>query len=102
MGVAAALIALTVFFGIFAFYYHKYEVIVDRRMRGQIFANAAKIYGHPSEIHAGEALSIHDLVGTLRRAGYAQDTENEAKIGTYRLVHRGLEIQPGPNSFHSA
>lgn len=99
---AATLITLTVFFGIFAFYYHKYEVIVDRRMRGQIFANAAKIYGKPAEIRAGEPLSVHDIVGTLRRAGYSQDTENEAKIGTYRLVHKGIEIQPGPNSYHSA
>ena len=102
IGVAATLIGLTLFFGVFAYVYHKYEVIVDRRMRGQIFANAAKIYGHPSEIHAGEEVSIRELVGTLRRAGYSQDTENEAKIGTYHLVHNGLEIQPGPNSYHSA
>src|SRR5947209_12070443 len=76
--------------------------MVHRRMRGQIFSNAANISGDPSELHPGEAVSAHEIIATLRRAGYSQDNENEAKTGTYRTVRNGLEIQPGPNSYHSA
>ncbi len=30
--------------GVFAYFYFKYERVVDRRMAGGIFSNAAKIY----------------------------------------------------------
>src|SRR6476469_5309225 len=38
-GLAAFLIVSLVLFGVFSYYYIKYQKIVDKRMSGQIFAN---------------------------------------------------------------
>ena len=88
--------------GIFAFYYGKYEKMVDRRMRGQIFANAAKIYAQPRQLHPGDPMDGRAIIATLHRAGYSENVADENNIGTYKIVRHGIQVEPGPNSYHSA
>ena len=57
--VAGFLIVCTVLFGIFAYYYVKYQRIVDKRLRGPIFANSAKIYAAPETVKIGESLKVN-------------------------------------------
>ena len=49
-GVAAFLIIGLVMFGIFSYYYIKYQKIVDKRFYGPIFANTAKIFAQPRDV----------------------------------------------------
>lgn len=101
--VAAFIVLCTVFFGVFAYYYVRYQNLVDRRMRGQIFENVAKVYGRPDVLRAGRKASKEDLAAQLRRAGYTEAGERgESLLGTYRLRPDGIEVRPGPESFHAA
>lgn len=90
------------FFGVFAFYYVRYDKIIARKMSGQIFNNSAKIYARPEVIRDGEAYTADDLVAKLKRAGYTEEGHKpESPWGKYRLNGDTVEIMPGPQSFHS-
>ena len=100
LAVAAFLIVAIIAFGVFAWYYVKYQKIVDRRMSGRIFSNAARIYALPREVRLGETLTNQEIAAQLRRAGYTD--KGDSRIGTYRLLNGGIEITPGPESYHNS
>ena len=95
---AAFLIAGIVFMSVFAYVYVKYERVVDRRMAGGIFSNAAKIYARPHTISVGEKMDQAELAAELRRAGYSEGVDSA--IGRYHFGPDGLHVMPGPQSFH--
>ncbi len=91
------------FMAAFAYFYFKYERVVDRRMAGGIFSNAAKIYARPSVISVGEKLDPSEIAADLRRAGYAEgSSDSSSAIGHYTLTRNSIEIMPGPQSFHAS
>src|SRR6202012_5195854 len=47
---AGFVIACAVLLGVFSFFYIKYDRLVDRRMAGGVFSNAAKIYARPRSV----------------------------------------------------
>jgi len=124
--VAAFLVVAVVFLGVFAYFYVKYERIVDRRMSGEIFSNAAKIYSRPRLVSVGEKLEAAEVAAELRRAGYSEVDQNGSLIargeengppsgraekngdndasplGRYTITRTGLQIVPGPQSFHGS
>ncbi len=99
--VAVFVILSTLLLGVFAFYYIRYEKIIDRRMSGQIFSNTAKIYALPKTVHVGGSISAKEVAAELRRAGYSEAGKNDSKTGTFRMTSSGIEIRPGPESYHS-
>jgi penicillin-binding protein 1B len=102
-GVAAFLIVCLVLFGVFSYYYIKYQKIVDKRMSGPIFANTAKIYAQPREIRIGQKADPHEIANYLRHAGYTEAGEQgKSKLGTYRLIRDAVEIKPGEESYYNA
>ena len=87
--------------GLFTFYYVRYAKIVDRRMSGPVFANAAQIYALPPNLQVGERITAEDIAVLLRRAGYSEDGwKNTSNAGSYRLLRDGIAIKPGPESYH--
>ena len=85
---------------VFAYFYVKYSRVVDRRMAGPIFSNAARIYARPKTVSVGEPIDAQEIVTNLRRAGYTeQGKDDDSPIGHFRLVRDGVEILPGPQSF---
>jgi penicillin-binding protein 1B len=90
------LVVLVVFVG----YYVKYERIIDRRLHGHLFTNATKIYARPASVWIGESITPEEIASHLRRAGYI-DADDSSGIGSYRLISRGIEIHPGPESYHN-
>jgi penicillin-binding protein 1B len=104
--VKLALAAFVVVFlagaGLFAYYYVRYDRIVDKRLRGPLFSNTAKIYARPESVSVGEKIAPEQIASELRHAGYTPDgTKEQSKVGTYRLLTGGIEILPGPQSYHS-
>src|SRR5882724_6133068 len=84
-GLAAFLILSLVLFGVFSYYYIKYQKIVDKRFYGPIFANSAKIYAQP------------------RDAGYTEVGEQgKSKFGVYKVMKDAVEIKPGEESYYNA
>ena len=83
---------------IFAYYYSRYQRIVDDRLAaGPLFASVAQIYAAPREVRVGQHLSISSLAAELRSAGYNVNTQ----LGTFDLRPNAILIKPGPQSFHN-
>ena len=100
--VAAFIVVCTVFFGVFAYYYVKYQKIIDKRLSGPIFANSAKIYAAPETVKVGESLKVNQIAADLRRAGYTEESDrNGSHIGTYKEGTSYIEVRPGPESYHT-
>jgi penicillin-binding protein 1B len=83
----------------FSYFYIKYDRIIEQRFRGPVFANSARIYALPRTVKVGEKIGTQEIVSQLQRAGYAE--KGDSPIGSYRLVSGGVQIQPGPQSYHS-
>jgi penicillin-binding protein 1B len=91
------------FMAVFAYFYFKYERLVDRRMAGGIFSNAAKVYARPRVISVGDKVEAAEIASELRRAGYVEGSaQSSAALGHYAFTRGGLEINPGPQSFHAS
>jgi penicillin-binding protein 1B len=86
--------------GLFCYFYIKYDRIIEVRFRSPIFSNSAKIYALPRTVHNGEKIDAREIAGFLRRAGYS-DEDGQSELGSFRLVSDGIEITPGPESYHS-
>ncbi len=100
---AAFLIACALFAGVFTYFYVKYERVVDRRMAGGVFSNAAKIYARPRLVSVGDKTSIADVAGDLRRAGYTEEgRDRQSPVGHYAVTRDGIQVVPGPQSFHAS
>ncbi|MFY9979421.1 MAG: transglycosylase domain-containing protein, partial [Candidatus Sulfotelmatobacter sp.] len=99
------LVAATGFTGWFCYYYIKYERIITQRFRTPIFANSAKIYAMPEKLSDGEKADAKEIAGELRSAGYSDakltNKDNQSPLGTFRLMPDGIEVTPGPESYHS-
>ena len=125
---AVFLIIGAVFVGVFSYFWIKYGRLVDRRMASGIFSNAAKIYSRPRLLEVGDKIDAAEVAAELRRAGYTEvdrngspithpdenslparaarsdsaDDHKSSPVGHYRLVSGGLEVVPGPQSFHGS
>jgi len=83
----------------FSYYYIKYDRIIEQRFRGQVFSSSARIYARPKSIEVGEGITPREIAAQLQRAGYVSD--ESSPLGTYRVMSGGIEIKPGPQSYHS-
>jgi penicillin-binding protein 1B len=86
--------------GFFAYWYVKYDRIIEQRFHSPVFASSAKIFAAPSLVRVGSKLTVSDIAAELRHAGYAEK-EGESLLGSYRLHGRSIEVLPGPESYHS-
>ena len=48
----------------------------------------------------GETIAAREIAAELQRAGYSEK-EGESKLGSFRVSKDGIEITPGPESYHS-
>ncbi len=85
--------------GLFTYFWVSYEKMIDARMSGQIFANSARIYGRPTTVKVGDAVTPRQIGETLRHAGYVE-AGTSAGMGSFQLVSGGIEVRPGPESYH--
>jgi penicillin-binding protein 1B len=85
---------------LFSYFYIKYDRIIVKRFRSPVFANSAKIYALPKTVRDGEQIQAKDIAAELRRAGYS-DKDGQSTLGTFHVSKDGIEITPGPESYHS-
>jgi penicillin-binding protein 1B len=86
--------------GIFTYYYVKFGRMIDQRFKGPVFGDSARIYAIPHAVQVGEKIEAREIAAELRRAGYS-DQSGRSPMGNYRLLDGGIEIKPGPDSYHS-
>jgi penicillin-binding protein 1B len=85
---------------LFSYFYIKYDRIIEKRFRSPVFANSAKIYALPKTVRDGEQIEAKQIAAELRRAGYS-DQDGQSTLGTFHVSKDGIEITPGPESYHS-
>jgi penicillin-binding protein 1B len=102
--VRAALIVFLVaaigFTAFFSYFYIKYDRVIEQRFRTPIFTNSARIYAIPRSLHDGDKAEAKEIAAALRRAGYS-DKDDQSPMGVFHLVPGGIDITPGPESYHS-
>jgi len=84
----------------FTYYYIKFDRVIEQRFKGAVFSNSAKIYAIPRAVRVGEKIEPKQIASELRHAGYT-DKDGQSLMGSYRLLSGGIEIDPGPDSYHS-
>ncbi len=85
--------------GSFSYFYIKYDRIIEQRFRGPVFASTATIYAIPQVVRVGEKIDAQQVAAHLKQAGYGKDISTP--MGSYKLINGGIEITPGPDSYHS-
>src|ERR1017187_4215157 len=99
--ITVAAVTLVVFV-VSGWYYHKYQHVVDQRLKQPIFANTAKIFAAPREARPGQKLSIRLIANELREAGYSADGASQlSQLGTYSEGVGAITVRPGPQSYHA-
>jgi len=86
--------------GVFAYWYVKYDRIIEQRFRGPVFASSAKIFASPHMVRVGTKLTISEIAAELRHAGYSEK-DGESPLGSYRQHGSTIDVLPGPESYHS-
>ena len=86
--------------GFLCYFYIKYDRIIEQRFHFPVFSNSAKIFALPRTVHNGDQTDAKEIAGMLRRAGYS-DKDGQSPLGSFHLVSDGIEITPGPESYHS-
>jgi penicillin-binding protein 1B len=86
--------------GFFAYWYVKYDRIIEQRFRGPAFSTSAKLFAAPHLVKVGEKISASEIAAELHHAGYSPK-EGEVAIGNYRLHGNSIEVAPGAQSYHS-
>ena len=94
--VALALIVVSAF----SYFYVKYDRVIVRRFSSPVFSNSARIYAIPKVVRPGQTLPARTIAAELKHAGYS-DKSDQSPLGSYRLLADGIEITPGPESYHS-
>jgi penicillin-binding protein 1B len=86
--------------GVFSYFYVKYDRVIEKRFSAPVFSNSARIFAIPKTIRPGEVIDVRAVAADLRHAGYS-DQEGGSPLGSYRVLRDGIEITPGPESYHS-
>lgn len=86
--------------GAFSYFYVKYDRVIVKRFSSPVFSNSARIYATPKVVRPGQTLQAHTIAAELRHAGYSEKSDN-SPLGSYRFLTNGIEITPGPESYHS-
>ena len=86
--------------GIFAYWYVKYDRIIQERFRGGVFTSSAKIFAAPHVVKVGSKMTVPGIAAELRHAGYTEK-DGDSPFGSYHLHGGSIEILPGAESYHS-
>jgi len=86
--------------GVFSFFYIKYDRMIEERFSGPVFTTSARIYAHARTVRPGDHADTHEIAALLRRAGYSEH-EGDSEMGTYKMLPGGIQVLPGPQSYHA-
>jgi len=99
---AVALVVFVAIVAVFAYYSHKYENVVELRLRQPLFANTAKIYAAPREVRPKQKYSVQAIANDLLSAGYTPvGVALPSQLGTFSENENSIHIKPGPQSYHA-
>ena len=103
--VGKTVLALVLVFGVtgtavFGYYWHKYALLIDRKLNGGPFNTPSKIFAAPEAVYVGEQTNPAQIVSYLLGAGYSVSSSNPN--GWFRQRPDAVEIFPGASSYFAA
>ncbi len=81
------------------YYYVKFGRMIDQRFKGPVFGNSARIYAFAPGPGGRKDRTQRDCDPVASRRLFRQN--GKSPMGSYRLFEGGIEIKPGPDSYHS-
>jgi penicillin-binding protein 1B len=76
------------------YYYLRYNVMVERRLRGERFGAPARLYARPLVLRNGLPLGVGALVKTLNALKYEQKSEAPAAAAEFTVIASGVTFWP--------
>lgn len=97
--VVALAFLMTLFIGVFGYYYYVFSERIDKMLRGEVFTRSAGIYAQPKLLRPGDNLTPDALIARLKRSGYVeQNQQADASRGRYALNNTSVEIEPSEDA----
>ncbi|MEO7651563.1 MAG: PBP1A family penicillin-binding protein [Bryobacteraceae bacterium] len=87
---------LCVIFALAAYGYSRFTKQIDAKLVEAPFSQTLNIYAAPRTVFAGEAVTLEEIVVSLRQSSYAETPGSPA--GSFHVVGNVLRISPGPAS----
>ena len=81
----------------FSYFYNRYSLLIDQKLRAGVFANTAKIFAAPVSVAVGDVTTPGEIAAELRRSGYNDSRENP--VGYYQVHANFIEVFPGKDSY---
>ncbi len=79
-------IVAAVMIGVLVYYWTIFSERIDHLLNGDVFTRTAGIYAAPKMIHAGQDLSVEELLTYLKAANYVEKSQQgDAARGRYRV-----------------
>jgi penicillin-binding protein 1B len=100
LSLAAFVLFSVLVVGGFSFFFIKYNLMIEERFRGPVFTTSARIFARARTVRPGDHVSARELGSVLSRAGYSE-RDRESQMGSYKLLSTGIQIAPGPQSYHA-
>jgi penicillin-binding protein 1B len=95
--IGVTVLFLTVFLGVFTFYYVKYSRLMEEKITAGPFQNTSMLLAAPQTLVVGDKLTPEDVANDLRRAGYNESRSN--RVGYYARKPDEIDVYPGPDSY---
>ncbi|MDQ3805297.1 MAG: PBP1A family penicillin-binding protein, partial [Acidobacteriota bacterium] len=85
--------------GLLGYYYWVFSARIDRLLRGEVFTRSAGVYAAPRQLRPNDNLSVEDLIGRLKRAGYVERAQQaDTSRGRFSVSGQSVEIEPSKDS----
>ncbi|HEU4433624.1 MAG TPA: PBP1A family penicillin-binding protein, partial [Pyrinomonadaceae bacterium] len=85
--------------GILIYYWTVFSGRIDNLLQGEVFTRSAGIYAAPKQLRENESITIDDLTGYLKRAGYVEKNQQaDTNRGRYAVNGTSVEIEPSSSS----
>ncbi len=93
----AGVIILTVLGGL-VFYYHRFSVMIEQRLSGNLVRTESRIFAAPKRISVGQPISQEELAAYLQSNGYTNSKVADS-VGQIHTTASSMEISPSANSY---
>jgi len=97
--IAALGILSVICLGVFTYFYIKYSLIIEAKLRGDVLIRTSGIFAHPRVVKTGQSLSLAEVRQMLDAAGYVESGKGgDANRGRYTVTGTTLEVSPGQSA----
>lgn len=81
--------------GVLVYYWTVFSARIDTLLAGEVFTRSAGIYAAPKQLRVGEGISVEELTGYLKRAGYVEKAQQaDTARGRYEVSGTTVDVEP--------